>query len=134
MFPKAFLAIMRANEALVMAYLINISNMERDRTNEQNKKYDGWFTCKRRRIFLDLLISQDHVTKLFKSLKNKGFIETKWKGQPGRMWIKINILTIHNKVQDAVNNLQKSWDEDKTVDPINHLDLKPRFFFGTTEG
>lgn len=94
LFPYIFLAVMSPREAILMAYLININSMEEAKDN-----YDGWFVCKQDRIANALLIKKDNITKLFRSLKNKGFLETSWsKTLPPKLLIQVNMKSIHAKV------------------------------------
>ncbi len=125
--PKVFLLIMSSTEAILMAYLINYSNLVK------SKKNDGWFYCKRERIHKNIFITLRRQTDLFKSLEGKGFIQTKWMGQPGLRWIKINTKAVYDKAKSVSQAIEAAGDDDmgEAIDEHINQKLHPRVWGGS---
>jgi len=92
--PKEFLGIMSDTEAILLSYLINFS-----RYKKAKEKNEHWFYCVKMRICRDLHIPFQKQQRLLVSLKNRGFLLFKWKGQPAKRWMKIKYRRIHESVE-----------------------------------
>lgn len=85
-FPKRFLAILDATEALVLAYLCNQANVAMDHDRYEN----GWFFCSAKKMEKDIFFNRFAQIRLVNKLAAKGYVKTKRQGQPPKRWIKIN--------------------------------------------
>lgn len=86
--PKDFLRIIPLEEAFVLAFLIN-----EDRKRKVRLEGD-WFRCTRAHLKSLSFLSKDRQAKIFKSLKNKDFIEARMVGMPPSRFVRIHYLTI----------------------------------------
>jgi len=93
-FPKQFLCIMSDTEAILLSYLISHA-----RGCRAAERHDHWFYCKKSRILRDLFIPLRKQQRLFASLISRGFIATKWQGQPAKRWIKIRSKKLYLAVE-----------------------------------
>jgi hypothetical protein len=81
-FSRLLLRELNSDEAILLSYLINISDrMANDK---------GWFYRKMQHIRSEMYISESKQTRIMRSLAKKGCISTKYKGIPARRFIRIN--------------------------------------------
>lgn len=103
--PKQFFIIMSPAEAMFLANLINFSHYQKRKATEQRKEYDGWFFYTKDWITNDIYLTHYQQQRLFRSLKEKGLIKTKWKGNPAKRYIKVMAKAIHKQIKEGLEKI-----------------------------
>lgn len=99
-FPMIFLQSFTGTESIMLAFLINYRSHFAER-----KDFDGWFYCRAKRIEDRLSMSKRSQARIFAILKEKGVIETQYKGPaPGRRHFLIRFDKIEELLVESIKN------------------------------
>lgn len=89
-------------EALFLSDLINLYSMD-----VTVKSDDGYFLCTAAYMDRSLSWGRMSQTDLFRSLKDKGFIETSFRGIPRRRWVKIDVVKLEEAIRKNLEVLNQ---------------------------
>ncbi len=93
-----FLKIITIQEAAVLEFII-----QRSRYLDSEENYNGWIPCANKPILKKLAMSQRTLERVFSSLKEKGFLQIKFKGFPKKRFIRVQLEYLWERVQNPQN-------------------------------
>lgn len=93
LFPRDFLRIMSVEQAVLLAHLINFSNLLK-----ASLLKDGWFYCTAKKLHHDLGMSPKTQSRVLRLLANSAFIELVKKGLPAKRHIRINFIALETRL------------------------------------
>lgn len=82
--PQEFLRALPHNQAILMAYLINIAYVVR--AEDRN---DGWFYCEAKRIAAEINIGERFQSKMISDLRTAGLLLVERRGSGARRFMRI---------------------------------------------
>lgn len=114
MFSRYFLAVMSADEALLLAYLMNVFAATMKNKKRQRKK--GWAYRHMKTVMRQLFMSKSKQTRLFRSLEKKRFITTVREGYPAVRFFKINTSFLFHSIAEIVDIHQEAKRKERKTD------------------
>lgn len=92
--PRDFLRVMTPEEAVMLAYLINVSS-----TVLAIERNDGWFYREMADIANDICLNYQQQIRVMKKLGDKGFIKIKKEGSPPTRYLWIDFDQLHEAIE-----------------------------------
>ena len=94
MMPRAFLRIMKPEQAILLAVLVDMEQMFLNREKpwlpSSLPQNDRWFWCSAKGIRESLGWGDDAQKRVMRWLRNEHAIEVAYKGQPAKRYVRIN--------------------------------------------
>lgn len=117
-FPKSFALITRLDQAVLLSYLVNISQL-----CNAVEKTDGWFYHTTRQIEDSLYINRFRQNKIIKGLLSEGIVEARLIGCPAKRMLRVRYDVIGRLVHEKVVELIKEKGEDCPKVLIQHIQM-----------
>jgi len=107
MFPKTFLLILPAADAINLSYLINHEDKINSNRESKGLKPRQWFYCLARQFWRDLYYSPVGASKAIARLKKLGYVETKNGSTPTKTFVR-NLRINYFKIR---KDIDRKYDE-----------------------